>query len=589
MAFSNYSTPQSLIVSQATYGLYSETLQFTVNLNKAPAQVILIDPDVDGISLELSPIFKWYVPADPENDALHFQIQIDVSEQFDSQSGNTAMFVYDSYVSTNGFDFTEPRAAGIGQAAFQIPVELLNRQIYYWRVRAYDGDLNDMPGRNARYGAWSESRKLTIGVVATQVLLTATRTYLPAQGQESYITASLVDRLGNIDETHNGLLTFVSTEPSIGGINPRIADLVNGAAQTVFTSSGAEGATYILVQEILIQNNALTLPSNDLMIASVVIDETPLLVFPKNGGRLPSEALPEFEWLTPANYSGGLLHFKIEIYKSPVMNSSNLIYTRDSRHDDTGFRSLELEHPDLPVQPLSSNCVHKLQEILPDGKYWWRIIPWDTSEQHYNNASRTFAFSMPNEMVIVSKPLTSSKPITQAVVLANVTLDIGYENDPATVEHYITNMANEPELDVGETYNPNKLQWINITEQVKKRTKIIFPNTGIPVHGWALAIKTVIKANQSTGRISFNGHGAVFDGDYQELMTEDYIGVLSALTPIGFQAVPTQDGSSINLTWAYVDLNTPHKRIIDKFIVEVYNPDTGVYEPYDGVKGEIVA
>lgn len=80
---------------------------------------------------------------------------------------------------------------------------------------------------------------------------------------------------------------------------------------------------------LLIQGNVLTLPSNDLMIASVVIDETPLLVF-QNVGRLPSEALPEFEWLTPANYSGGLLHFKIEIYKSPVMNSSNLIYTRQS-------------------------------------------------------------------------------------------------------------------------------------------------------------------------------------------------------------------------------------------------------------------
>lgn len=589
MAFSNYSAPQSLTVSQATYGLYSEIFQFAVNLNKAPAQVVLIDPDIDGISLEQRPIFKWYVPADPENNALHFQIQIDISTQFNSQPDNAAMFSYDSYVSTNGFDFTEPKAAGVGQASFQIPVELLNRQVYYWRVRAYDGTLNDMPGRNARYGVWSTTRKLTIGVVATQVLLEATRTYLPTQGQESYITASLVDRLGNVDSTYNGLLTFASTEPSIGGLNPRIAELLDGVARTTFTSSGAEGATYILIQDIMIQGSSVTLPSNDLMIASVVIDETPLLVFPKNGGRLPTQALPEFEWLTPANYSGGLLHFKIEIYKSPVINSSNLIYMRDSRHDTTGFRSLELEHPDLPVQPLSSNCVHKLQEALPDGKYWWRIIPWDTDEQRYNNASRTFAFSMPNEMIVVSKPLNSSKPITQAVVLANVTVDIGYENTPATVEHYITNMANEPELDENETYNPNKLQWLNVTEQVKNRTKIIFPRTNIPAHGWALAIKTVIKANQSTGRISFNGHGAVFDGDYQELVTEDYIGVLSALTPIGFQAVPTQDGASVNLTWAYVDLNTPHKRIIDKFIVEVYNPETGTYEPYDGIKGEIVA
>lgn len=41
-------------------------------------------------------------------------------------------------------------------------------------------------------------------------------------------------------------------------------------------------------------------------------------------------------------------------------------------------------------------------------------------------------------------------------------------------------MANEPELDVNEAYSPNKLQWINVTEQVKKRTKIVFPNTNVP-------------------------------------------------------------------------------------------------------------
>jgi hypothetical protein len=128
-----------------------------------------------------------------------------------------------------------------------------------------------------------------------------------------------------------------------------------------------------------------------------------------------------------------------------------------------------------------------------------------------------------------------------------------------------------------------------VTAKVQSRTKHVFRSSTVPAHGFALAIKTVIKANDALGSISLNGHGAVFDGDYSETANEDYIGVLSAITPIGFTASPSEDGQSIALTWAYVDLNTESRRVIDKFIIEVFNPDTGRYEPYDGGTGEVTA
>ena len=201
MSLSNPSVVRSLTVSRAQYGPYSATLQFNVNFNKAPGQVVLIDPEEDGICTELRPIFKWRIPVDPENKPLHFQIQIDTTNTFDSRPGDTPEFTYDSCMSYNGFlDFGgEPKPSGIGQASFQIPVELMLRTVYYWRVRAYDGALSDPIGYIARYGQWSVARKLTIGIIATRVLLAASRTYLPLQGQASDITASLVDRLGNVD------------------------------------------------------------------------------------------------------------------------------------------------------------------------------------------------------------------------------------------------------------------------------------------------------------------------------------------------------------------------------------------------------
>jgi hypothetical protein len=555
MALSNASQTKNITIASANYGNYSSTFEFVVNLNQAPEKTILVTPADDEILIgDFRPILSWNVPADPEMQDLQFQVQIDLASTFDSQVGGLPLIVADSSVSYDGFDFTSPVPSGNGTASYQPIVDLADKTVYYWRVRAFDG---------TRYGEWSEPNKLTIGIVATEIRLVADRVYMPAANTLVNITASYVDRFGNVDVSYQNLLIFVQSQTVMGAFSDTSVLVVDGVATTSYTSTGVLGATHIEVVS--------SMPHNTLILRSIVIGEVPILMTPLNGQRLPSETRPRLTWLVPDDAQGDLLHFKVEIFDSPLMSMGDLIYSADSRLDATGFI------PAMPVQPLIPSASHDVQMDLVDGKYWWRVTPYDSA---YKAASEPFVFSMPDEMTVVSKPLVSNKAVSQVVVMANVTIEQRGENLPAEAKHFVTNMAFEPE---------GEIIWEEVTEKAKARGRHVFEQKDVPAHGWAVAIKTVIKANETTGQISLNGHGVVFDGDYVGTADEDYIGVLSSVTPIGFTAMPVDSGDSIALTWSYVDLNTDNRRVIDKFIIEVFNPTTGEYEPYDGGTGEIIA
>jgi hypothetical protein len=555
MAFSNASQTKTITVSHVNYGAYSDVFEFVVNLNQAPEKTVLSAPLNDAILVtDTQPIFTWNVPADPESHELHFQIEIDTSVNFDSQIGGLPLISADSYVNTDGFNITAAVPSGTGQVSYQPLVHLNLRNVYYWRARAFDG---------SRYGEWSEAWKLTVGILATEIRLEADRLYMPVADTEVAITASFVDRLGNVDVAINEVLIFVQSQSVMGVFTDASVEAENGIATTTYISSGVLGATHVRVVSAL--------PHNVLILRSMVMGEVPILLAPANGSRLPSAIRPRLVWLVPDDPQGDLLHFKVEIFSSPLMNMSSLVYSADSSIDTTGFM------PAMPIQPLAPQASHDVQIDLPDAKYWWRVTPFDTV---YKVASEPFVFSMPNVLTVVSKPLLSTSPITQAVVMANVTIETGTELVPAVARHYVTNMALEPDEDI---------IWEEVTEKARNRSRHVFAQKAVPAHGWAVAIKTVIEANDATGRISLNGHGVVFDGEYVGTADEDYIGVLSSVTPIGFTALPVEGGDSIALTWSYVDLNTDNRRVIDKFIIEVYNPDTGEYEPYDGGTGEVPA
>lgn len=566
MAKSNPSLSHIVTISKATYGPYSSLHSFSVHLNQVPNRVVLKAPEDNMITLQPRPTFTWFVPADPENQALHFEIQIDTNQNFNSQSGGLPLIRKFSQELYTGFDFTNPKPAGVGEASYTPNFDLADRTVYYWRVRAADGQS---------FGEWSIARKLTSGIVATKIQLTADRVYLPAYGVTANIHAAFVDAAGNIDVYMRELVTFVQSQPLIGNFTPVSSFPSNGITHTSYAASGRHGATQITA---LTDSN---LPCEPLVLRTVVVGEVPTLLFPANGIRLATGTLPRFTWMVPDDPEGDLLHFRLEVYDSSSLTPQHLVYVADSKLDVRGFSF------SAPVAPLSldvwhdvqvGNFVDQAQTTFDDGQYWWRVIPYDSA---YKTGSIPFTFSLPNEMTIVSKPLVSTRPITQAVVLTQLTIDPPEEGKiPARVRHYITNMAMEI---------PTNIVWEDITENVASRTKYVFKNTAPPEHGWALAVKTVIEANESTGLIALDGHGVVFDGNYVDTNNEDYIGTLSALTPVGFQAYPTTDTNMIALNWSYVDLNSQGRRIIDKFIIEVYNPTTGLYEPYDGVNGEVLA
>lgn len=556
MTLSIPSQTKVITVSRVTYGDYtSSPLEFSVNMNQAPEKVQLVSPVDDDVLIgNPQPVLIWDVPVDDEGQDVQFQVQIDLQETFDSQVGSVPLIFADSQISYTGFDFSAPVPSGTGQASYQLQIPLTDRTAYFWRVRAYDG---------FRYGEWSDPFKMTCGILATRIELSADVLYAPTANTTSHITARFVDRLGNVDVLIDEMLVFTQSQANMGAFSSSYVQVVDGIALTDYVTSGILGATYIEVVS--------PLEHNTLMLRSIVLDERPVLLSPANGRRLETGTKPRLVWLVPDDAEGDPLHFKVEIFNSPTLSGTSLVYTADSHLDTTGFS------PGLPIAPLSATAWHDVQVDLPDDKYWWRVSPYDTT---FKTASDVFVFGMPDIMQIVSKPLISAKPVTQVVVMANVTLGIGTENVPAVAKHYVTNMALEPE---------NEIIWEDVTEKARSRGKHVFLQKEEPAHGWAIAIKTVINANETVGEIALNGHGVVFDGDYTGTADEDYIGVLSAITPMGFTALPVDSGNSIALTWTYADLNTPTRRVTDKFIIEVYNPATQEYEPYDGASGEIIA
>lgn len=554
MALSLASLTKNIEISTAQYGEWSSVLEFSVFLNRIPNQPNLIVPVNNALNQSSQPILTWAIPSDAENNLLNFHLQIDTSETFDSQSGLPVIDA-NSIQSFSGFSFNAPVVAGSGQASFEVPVVLSGRSKYFWRVRAHDG---------TRYGDWSDVSNFTVGILATHVIITTAQAYLPVAGMTTTVMATYQDADGNVDTSYNATTTFIQSQNTLGFFNPVIATTLNGVATTTYTSSGALGATRIETASSLTQT-AVTL-------FSVNVDNLAILIAPTDGKRLASQTKPRLTWSVPNNLSSRNMHFKVEIYKSPMLSLLHLVYEANSKDSTIGFSYTN------PVPPLSADVWHDVQVSLPDGKYWWRVIPWDGFG--YLEPSKVSTFSFPNQMVVVSKPIVSAKPITQAVAMANVSIDIGNEALPAMARHYITNMALETE---------DEVVWHDVTDYISSRKKFIFPKDQVPTRGWAVAIKTEIFANDATGEIAFNGHGVVFDGDYTETSNEDYIGVVSALTPIAFQAVPSVDGTNLTLSWAYMDLNSENRRIIDKFVIEVYNPATGLYEPYDGNKGEVSA
>lgn len=103
--------------------------------NIAPASPILISPNDGSYTNVTTPQLSWLVPTDPNNDPLHFKVEISISENFANQVAGSP---FESQQSTIGFIPKPPTAAGSGSCSYTLQSALNDDGTYYWRVSARD-------------------------------------------------------------------------------------------------------------------------------------------------------------------------------------------------------------------------------------------------------------------------------------------------------------------------------------------------------------------------------------------------------------------------------------------------------------------
>ncbi|MFQ6113474.1 MAG: FG-GAP-like repeat-containing protein, partial [bacterium] len=105
----------------------------------SPDDLSFVNPDLTGLTL------NWSVPNDPDNDSLHFMIEIDQSPDFTSPS-----LVFDSRTDVTGFTPTPPVDQSITSMSFNI-TEPIQDGLYWWRVFAWDGQALGIPSDARRF------------------------------------------------------------------------------------------------------------------------------------------------------------------------------------------------------------------------------------------------------------------------------------------------------------------------------------------------------------------------------------------------------------------------------------------------------
>jgi len=153
--------------------------------NNPPAAPVLIQPPDGAILNETIPLV-WTVPDDPDNNPLHFSVEI----AFDSLLIQPiAASPFQSWINSTGFSPLPPIAAGSGTCQFS-PPETLTAGDYWWRVTAWDGINLSQP---------STTRKF---ILAAQPLLAVTPTNLDFDSTRSQRILQISNQGGGILNWH---------------------------------------------------------------------------------------------------------------------------------------------------------------------------------------------------------------------------------------------------------------------------------------------------------------------------------------------------------------------------------------------------
>ncbi len=196
----------------------------------APAELAAFNPNLAPIPL------NWSVPADADNDDLHFKIEIAATSNF-----NSPLFIIDSRDNVTGFSPAPPVVPGSGAVTYNFS-ESIQEGIYFWRVTASDGLV---------FGSPSPARRFTIdstvpnidGVVITNPAF-APNWYNPT-------AAATINFGAQYDEPRAQRAVF--NLGALGGtqINQNIPSGQNQTVQATVTLTGAADGAYPLTATIV--------------------------------------------------------------------------------------------------------------------------------------------------------------------------------------------------------------------------------------------------------------------------------------------------------------------------------------------------
>lgn len=126
--------------------------------NATPTAPILTGP-VDNYRTSLKPVFTGIVGTDPEDDGMHFRVQVSTDPTFASYAFEKSSETDRTGWQVNGYDIPEEGVKNDQQGqnvSYTMQAELDRNKSYYWRMASVDASTN------AR-GDWSPSRRVRAG------------------------------------------------------------------------------------------------------------------------------------------------------------------------------------------------------------------------------------------------------------------------------------------------------------------------------------------------------------------------------------------------------------------------------------------
>lgn len=337
--------------------------------NLAPESPTLVSPANNAFLPASLTRLLWNVPADADNDLLHFNVELSTNSDFTAHLNGSP---FRSRQNSANFMPTPPLLAGSGTAQFTLS-DKLNEGTYYWRVSAEDAELVSAPASPFHF------------TIDTTPPFTAN--HFPAKGAvgvipNTPIQIQIQDLLSGVNAT--SLILKIDGTP----VTPNLT----GTAEN-FTLS-YQSATPFLNSSVV----TATLDASD-QVGNIMATDTlqftivaelnlspgvPVLVTPENNAYFQTTPA-QLVWNIPADANNDLLHFTVEL--SSISDFSVHL-------PGSPFRSQENPANFTPTPPVtagSGTARLALTENLNEGIYYWRVSAQDDESTSVPAAAFQFA------------------------------------------------------------------------------------------------------------------------------------------------------------------------------------------------------